>query len=68
MYKLLEKSGLERLDVRRKSAFNLLAKKLSESNRYTSLFPLSPERREGLWNYGRYKIYPSVTERYLRSP
>ena len=65
---LLEKSGLERLSVRRESAFNLLAKQMSESVKYADLFPLNPERRRGLRTREKYKIYPATTNRYLNSP
>ena len=65
---LLKKSGLERLDVRRESAFKLLAKQMSESARYVGLFPLNPDRRGGLRNREKYKIYPARTSRFLSSP
>ena len=65
---LLRKSGLERLDVRRESAFKLLAKQMSESARYVGLFPLNPDRRGGLRNREKYKIYPARTSRFLSSP
>ena len=65
---LLSKSGLERLDVRREAAFNYLAKKMSESSRFSCLFPLNPERRAGLRVLEKYKVYHARTERYLNSP
>ena len=65
---LLQKSGLERLDVRREAAFNLLAKQMSESPRYADLFPLNPNRRGGLRNRETYKIYPATTSRFQNSP
>ena len=60
---LLTKSGLDRLDVRREAAFNCLAKVMSESSRFSSLFPLNPKRRLGLRVLEKYKLYPARTER-----
>ena len=65
---LLEKSGLERLSIRREAAFNLLAKQMSESARYADLFPLNPDRRGGLRNREKFKIYPATTNRFQNSP
>ena len=67
--KLLELSGLERLDTRRKENFVKLAEKMSHNLRFADLFPLrlyqgnvQPRHSE------KYKIYPANTERYLKSP
>ena len=65
---LLEKSGLERLDVRRKEAFAKLAKKISENPRYTTWFPRRLHRRPGLRVQEKYKVYSASTERYRKSP
>ena len=65
---LLQKSGLERLDKRRDDAFFALAKKLSESSRFRTWFPKKLARREGIRSSETYKLYPSNTERYLKSP
>ena len=67
--KLLERSGLERLDARRESRFEGLAQKMSESARFTAWFPLRLYR-DGVATRSmeRYKIYRSSTERYLNLP
>ena len=66
---LLAKSGLERLETRREARFIKLAEKMSESPRFSTWFPrqlyrgeVATRRRE------KFKIYPSTTERYKRSP
>ena len=66
---LLERSGLERLDERRKARFLCLADKMSKSSRYASWFPLRLYRNNvGIRHEERYKIYWSSSERYLDSP
>ena len=67
--KLLEKSNLERLDVRRETRFVELAKKMSDNARYATWFPLRLNRGNFRPRISeRYKVYPSNTERYLKSP
>ena len=67
--KLLLRSGLDRLDTRRHNAFLEFAKKLSSNSRYSSWFPKKVYRhhspRPGAETY---KLYPTTTERYLKSP
>ena len=65
---LLKMSGLDRLDSRRENAFFELAKNLSENPRFNSWFPKRLASREGLRQMDVYKLYPSHTERYLKSP
>ena len=66
---LLEKSGLEKLHVRREAAFVRLAVKMSESARYSSLFPRRLYRAGvTVRNPEKYKVYKASTGRYLNSP
>ena len=66
---LLEKSGLERLDIRREACFVKVAEKMSEGGRHSHCFPLRVDRRTGLRpSLEKFKIYPARTERYLKSP
>ena len=66
---LLKKSGLERLEVRRDSAVIRFAEKLSNNPRFASWLPLQAYRHN-LPRPGseKYKVYPSTTERHLKSP
>ena len=67
--KLLEMSGLERLDDRRERRFLELAKKMHLSNRFSAWFPLKPERRAGLRATGeKFKVYRANNSRYASSP
>ena len=67
--KLLEKSGLERLDVRRENRFLELAKKMQQSACFTSWFPLRLSRRPGLRDTGeKFKVYSAGNNRYANSP
>ena len=55
--KLLEKSGLERLDTRRENRFLELAKKMQQSTRFASWFPLRLNRCPELRDTGeKFKI------------
>ena len=67
--RLLEKSGLERLDVRRETYFTNLARKMSENARFSSWFPRRLYRA-GVMQRQRetFKVYPARTERYARLP
>ena len=66
---LLEKSGLERLDIRRERRFIELAKKMHLSNRFASWFPLRARRQEGLREASeRFKVYTAHNNRYANSP
>ena len=65
---LLVQSGVDRLDARRETAFLELAKKLSESPRYSHWFPRRPVRRMGLRKNPVFRLYPATTERYMKSP
>ena len=66
---LLEKSGIERLDVRRERRFVELAKKMHLTNRFSSWFPLRATRRTGLREAGeKFKVYTAHCSRYFNSP
>ena len=66
---LLEKSNLERLDIRRENCFLELAKKMQQSSRFSSWFPLKLSRRPELRSTGeKFKIYPAINERFAKSP
>ena len=66
---LLEKSGLEKLSVRREEGFIKLAENMSSSARFASWFPLRLHRRDPPpRNAEKYKIYRANNERYLKSP
>ena len=63
--KLLEMSGLDRLDVRRESRFIKLATKMADSNRFSAWFPLRLYRGNVLpRKLEKYKVYRSTCERY----
>ena len=67
--KLLEKSGIERLDMRGENRFLELAKKMQQSSRFASWFPLRLNRRPELRDTGeKFKIYPATNERFANSP
>ena len=67
--KLLEKSGLDKLDTRIEESFFKLAEKMSNSSRFSAWFPLRLHRREvAPRNAERYKVYLASTERYRKSP
>ena len=66
---LLERSGIERLSVRRETRFVELADRMVNSNRFNTWFPLRLVRQEDLRDTReRYKIYPASSERYVKSP
>ena len=66
---LLLKSGLERLDICRERRFLELAKKMHMSSRFSSWFPLRPERRLNLRDTReKFKVYPANNSRYANSP
>ena len=66
---LLEKSGIDRLDTRRKESFLKIAEKMAGSSRFSTWFPLRLHRRElAPRNAEKYKIYLASTERYRKSP
>ena len=66
---LLEKSSLDRLDLRRENRFVELAKKIHQDYRYKTWFPLKLARRADLRDTGeKFKIYHSASERYSNSP
>ena len=67
--KLLEKSGIEGLSVRREASFIKLAIKMRESARFASWFPLRLYR-DGVQvrSKEKYKVYRANTGRCLNSP
>ena len=66
---LLERSGVERLSVRREAAFIKLASKMSESARFSAQSPLRLYRDDvSVRGKAKYKIYRASTGRCLRSP
>ena len=67
--KLLEKSGLQRLDTRREEAFMKLASKMSESARYSAWFPKRVSGHSAtLRHHEKFSLHSATTERYLNSP
>ena len=67
--RLLELSEIERLDKRREDRFFEMAKKMSESARFASWFPLRLYRGNiRPRNMERFKVYKASTKRYLKSP
>ena len=66
---LLEKRGIERLDVRRENGFLELAKKMQQSSCFAHWFPLRLNRRPELRPTGeKFKVYRAASECYARSP
>ena len=66
--KLLEMSGLERLDTRREEAFVKLANKMVDSTRFTSWFPRYQKSRHDLRKVPTFRTFRASTVRYSKSP